>query len=267
MTVSDEGDAQSIESDAGALFSALSGPETATPYLFLHGFGMDHGVWDPVCTRVGPSAYNLAYDLPGHGRSGRHPCLAPREMADVIIADLERRRFPPAHFVGHGLGGAVAFRIAVEQPDKVRSLSLLAPIGFGPEINHRLFRRLTSADEAEEFDMLLEQMVGWTFPISPDLSSRLTAPWNDPETRRQLSQVLDRLTAGGEQVVLPLDALEEMPFAVRIIWGTQDRILPTRQSHKLPGTVATHIFERVGHLPHLEIPDAIARILVQAAGR
>ena len=42
---------------------------------------------------------------------------------------------------------------------------------------------------------------------------------------------------------------------------TQDRVLPTRQSHKLPGEVATHVFERVGHMPHLEIPDAVCRLV------
>ncbi len=39
---------------------------------------------------------------------------------------------------------------------------------------------------------------------------------------------------------------------IKVLWGTQDRVLPTRQAHKLPGVVATHIFERTGHMLHLE---------------
>jgi pyruvate dehydrogenase E2 component (dihydrolipoamide acetyltransferase) len=51
----------------------------------------------------------------------------------------------------------------------------------------------------------------------------------------------------------------------KVVWGAQDRVLPTRQAHRLPGHIAVHVFEGVGHmLPH-EIPDAVARLIRENA--
>ncbi len=68
------------------------------------------------------------------------------------------------------------------------------------------------------------------------------------------------------QKTLPREELAALPLPIRVVWGTQDRVLPTRQAHKLPGMVATHIFERVGHMVHLEIPREVTRLILLNSG-
>ncbi|NIQ26843.1 MAG: alpha/beta fold hydrolase, partial [Gammaproteobacteria bacterium] len=48
---------------------------------------------------------------------------------------LDALDLPVVHLAGHSLGGAVAGQLALTQPDKVRSLTLIASVGLGPDIN------------------------------------------------------------------------------------------------------------------------------------
>jgi pyruvate dehydrogenase E2 component (dihydrolipoamide acetyltransferase) len=48
-----------------------------------------------------------------------------------------------------------------------------------------------------------------------------------------------------------------------VLWGTQDRVLPTRQAHKLPGAIAVHIFEKTGHMLPQEIPHEVAGLILE----
>ncbi|NJL34431.1 MAG: alpha/beta hydrolase [Chloroflexaceae bacterium] len=85
-----------------------------------------------------PTAYcAIAPDLRGYGLSDRMPVDATRGMRDfsadlhTLSGALGLERF---HLVGHSLGGCVAMQYAIEHPQRVRSLTLVAagsPYGFG----------------------------------------------------------------------------------------------------------------------------------------
>lgn len=252
-------DATPVDADSNRLFARSEG--AGAPFVFLHGFGGDSETWSGLAKGLAGRAFTIAYDLPGHGRSGDHPDRSPDDMAKSIAADLGRRGLDGIHLVGHSMGGAVAFLIARGQPERIKSLCLIAPGGFGPEINQRLLRRFANACEPEEMLIALEQMVGWSFRLPRKMAPMLAAGRRDPACRARLLEILDHLVDGDEQRRLPVGDLTKLPFPIRVIWGTQDRVLPTRQSHRLPGIVATHVFERVGHMAHLEIPDKVLKIL------
>jgi len=231
------------------------------PFVFLHGFGGDHEAWTHLTRGLSDKAPSLAYDLPGHGRSSTHPARSPEEAAKAVAADLERRGHRRINLVGHSMGGAVAFLLALQHPHLVRSLFLIAPGGFGAEINQRLLRRFAQADNEKDVTVALEQMVGWSFRLPRMLAPSIAVQREDSSARDRLLEIMETLLDGDEQKRLPVGEISKMPFPVRVIWGTQDRVLPTRQSHRLPGLAATHVFERVGHMPHMEIPQEVLKIL------
>lgn len=235
---------------------------SGTPFVFLHGFGGDHEAWTHLANGLAGKAPSLAYDLPGHGRSGAHPARSPEEAAAAVATDLDRRGHARINLVGHSMGGAIAFLLALNNPHLIRSLFLIAPGGFGSEINQRLLRRFAEARQEDDITIALEQMVGWSFRLPRMLAPAIAAQRQDLLARGRLLEIVDTLLDGDGQKRLPVGEISKMPFPVRVIWGTQDRVLPTRQSHKLPGLAATHVFERVGHMPHMEIPQEILKILM-----
>ncbi|GAA0786277.1 alpha/beta fold hydrolase [Roseibium denhamense] len=237
---------------------------TGAPVILLHGFGGDRNTWTNIQTGLARRKRSLAFDMPGHGEAIDWPVAGNAAVAaEAVTQSLDALELDRVHLAGHSMGGAVAALIALRAPERVASLTLLAPGGFGPEINHRLLRRYAVATETREMEVLLEQFFGWEFKLPKFLAKTAAESRNRPGAAATLETIAGDIIDGTVQKTLPRQEIAELPMPVKVLWGTQDRVLPTRQAHKLPGVVATHIFERVGHMVHLEIPRETIRLILQ----
>lgn len=95
--------------------------------LLLHCTLAHSGAWIGLAERLGLAA--LAFDLPGHGKSGpldqaRDYQVQCRDMALDFMAE------GPMDLIGHSFGATVALRLATERPDLVRRLVLIEPVFF-----------------------------------------------------------------------------------------------------------------------------------------
>ncbi|MBR7517917.1 alpha/beta fold hydrolase, partial [Mycobacterium tuberculosis] len=109
-------------------------------------FGGTAAVWHAVPMAISVDHPTLAVDLPGHGSSRDYPdAVTARHFAQAVVEDINRRDIPRVHLVGHSMGGATAALVAAFAAEKVASLTLLAPGGFGPDINGRLLRHYAAA--------------------------------------------------------------------------------------------------------------------------
>lgn len=237
------------------------------PVVLLHGFGGDRQGWGNIQTALAPRRRSIAFDLPGHGQALGWPGTGKSgTAARAILRSLDHLDIDQVHLVGHSMGGAIASLLALKAPERVASLTLLAPGGFGPEINHRLLRRYAASRDPLEMEMLLEQFFGWGFRL-PKFLARTAAQMRDrPDAIETLNSIIETFMDGDEQKCIETWRLADLACPIKVIWGSQDRVLPTRQAHKLPGMIAAHIFERVGHMPHLEIPKEVVRLILQNAG-
>lgn len=113
----------------GAWREAGEGPLKA---LMLHCSLAHSGAWSGVMGDLGRAATMWALDLPGHGRSADLDKVVDFQVQSAAMADaLLDQIGPPVHLVGHSFGATVAFRLALEVPDKVASLVLVEPPSFG----------------------------------------------------------------------------------------------------------------------------------------
>ncbi len=102
------------------------------PILFLHGLGGACRDWEPQRKFFEPSFRVLAYDVCGHGQSGKPK--GPYSLAQFgrHTAELIRRVVGgPVHVVGLSMGGMVAFQLAVDAPDLIRTMTI---VNSGPEL-------------------------------------------------------------------------------------------------------------------------------------
>ena len=92
------------------------------PLVMIHGWGMHSGVWQPLVKRLSAKYMLYLVDLPGMGNSRPvepyHLYHLADEVAEVIpgVSDV----------LGWSLGGLVAQRIALNQPDRIRRLVLVS---------------------------------------------------------------------------------------------------------------------------------------------
>ena len=119
---------QHLEVDGVALAHRRAG--SGEPVLFLHGHWATRR-WLPVHEALAGSVDLIAPEHPGFGET---PAPAwSTGLADLVLFyrdALDALALPSAHLVGYGLGGWLAAELAVWFPERVRSLSLLAPYGL-----------------------------------------------------------------------------------------------------------------------------------------
>lgn len=242
------------------------GTENSVPVILLHGFGGDRATWLNIQTGLATERRSIAFDLPGHGEALDWPKIGNAGIAaKAVLQSIDALELEKVHLVGHSMGGAISALLALRSPEKIASLTLVSPGGFGPEINYKLLRRYAAETDPAEMEMLLEQFFGLEFKLPKFLPKTAAESRARPGATATLEAIADEIIDGKVQKTLPLQDLGKLPMPVKVIWGTQDRVLPTRQAHHLPGLIAAHIFERVGHMPHLEIPAEVVRLILQNA--
>jgi haloacetate dehalogenase len=104
---------------------------TGAPVLLLHGHPQTHVMWHRVAPALAERFALVIPDLPGYGRSTGRPSTldssahSKRTMARDLVALM--REFGHERFavVGHDRGGRVAYRMALDHPDRVAALAVL----------------------------------------------------------------------------------------------------------------------------------------------
>lgn len=237
-----------------------SGP----PVVFLHGAGMSSVVWMDILRQVSPLRRVIAPDLPGHGQSDpwHTPSLALyRDAVGTMCAHLQ---VPKVVLVGHSLGGAIALSCALEHPDRVAGLVLVASstaLSLPKEVLIALERELPPGD-----DTPVEHL--------PDsLRSLCFSPSTHKETVRRWQAVLMQATRG---VVLSDFALCEhlnlrddprrlaLNLPMLVVGGADDLLVQKTQllqtQADLPHAQLAMI-PNAGHLPMLEQPGPFVEAL------
>lgn len=244
------------------------GPEGRPPIVFLHGFAGDHETWIGQMIGLETRRRVIAFDLPGHGAALDWPRIGHAGIsAEAVIASLGALGIDRFHLVGHSMGGATATIVALKLAESRRlaSLTLVAPGGFGPEINHRLLRRFAAATDEHEIHSLLEQFFGFEKPVPLAAARRIAEARRDPRVPTTLATIAEAILDGERQKSFDLARLADLPHGVRLIWGDQDRVLPLGQTRGVPGIVAVHVFPGVGHMPHLEVARDVTRLVAESA--
>lgn len=124
-------DFQAAEIDTGetSIFARWSG--SGPPVLLLHGFPQTLLMWRGVAPLLTRHFTVVCADLRGYGRSGcpistaDHAPYSKRAMARDMVVVMERLGFPRFSVAGHDRGGRVAYRLALDHPDRVERLAVL----------------------------------------------------------------------------------------------------------------------------------------------
>jgi haloacetate dehalogenase len=118
-----------IETGETSIFVRSSG--SGPPILLLHGFPQTHLMWRGVAPLLAREFSVVCADLRGYGQSGcpvsssDHGPYSKRAMAQDMVAVMERLGFLRFCVAGHDRGGRVAYRMALDHPDRVERLAVL----------------------------------------------------------------------------------------------------------------------------------------------
>lgn len=102
------------------------------PVVLLHGPGRPGAQWHLLAASLAQRCQVLAPDLYSGGGGEDQTAIAPPTLAgDAMRAsEIMAQSGEPVHLVGYSYGAAVALRLALTRPDRVRSLTLIEPAAF-----------------------------------------------------------------------------------------------------------------------------------------
>ena len=176
-------------------------PGARCSLLLLHGRGTDSSSvsWHHLLDPLSEFADVRALDLPGFGQSvDIRPVGGPRAMAEVVAEALDDLGAGPAVIIGVSMGGDVALNLALDSPQHVAGLVLIAPGGLVP-----VFRNPAL------------QYVAWLTARSPEWVMHPVSRFANRFARTTLRFMVENVAAVPEEVVVRLGQESKHPQAGR----------------------------------------------------
>lgn len=105
------------------------------PVVLVHAIGCDHHMWDALEKALAPQFRVIRVDVRGHGASPvpQRP-YGLDELADDVLAVLDRLDIAKAHWVGLSMGGMIGQAFAIDHGDRLGRLAIAnTTSSYGPE--------------------------------------------------------------------------------------------------------------------------------------
>jgi pimeloyl-ACP methyl ester carboxylesterase len=210
----------------------------------------------------------VAPDLPGHGASD------PTDDPLGWLAELiDRTCQAPPVVVGHGLGGALAARLACEHPHRFAALVLVDSLGLGDFAPAPGFAialdRFTREPNERTRDELFAQCFADLNRTRVGMGERWTAladyaleRAHDPAQSAMVVAMMSRFGLAP----IPAEELDRITVPTSLIWGRYDLqvLLRTAQTASARHGWPLHVIDEAGDDPALEQPFAFLRALHSA---
>jgi 4,5:9,10-diseco-3-hydroxy-5,9,17-trioxoandrosta-1(10),2-diene-4-oate hydrolase len=259
---------------------------TGKTLVMIHGGGPGASSWTSFKQNVPAYAGDyrvLLLDLPGYGRS-RNVVIEGGMFtfyASVVRGFLDALGIERATFLGNSLGGGVSFKTALENPDRVERLALIAPAGASvpifsppglPPEDIKLTMELYADPSHDTMAAFLRKMTLAQDVITPDVvEERLEILEFQGDDRAKLLSLIERGAREGKNPLTP-DHMEELwrdaervAQPTLLMWGRDDKVVPLDAAlHLLKHMpdVQLHVFANCGHWAHRERQrefDAVVR--------
>lgn len=245
------------------------------PVICIHGLAASLHDWDDLLPALAASDYHgYALDLLGHGESPKPDSRSYKTKwvlrhLEAWIDSLNLKE-PPV-LVGHSLGGYLALRYALRQPERVRALVLVNPfyrIEQLPGLLRRTYRRPTLNA------LVVERTPGWLFHwiinvtnVALGRTGGSTATLSDSV---RLQTALDYKRTAPGAFNLPntvFDLTLELPqlhHPTLILWGDRDQTLAPRFFPPLLEALPNARGQAMsgGHVPHQSNTEEFNRLVL-----
>ncbi len=244
--------------------SVVTGPTDAPVVVLSNSLGSTHRMWDAQIQELQQHFRVVRYDTRGHGDS---PVPAGPysidDLADDLVALLDRLAVTRAHMVGLSLGGMTVMRVAARNPDRVARMALLCTGAQLPPASAWTERAATVRAQGSQA-VAAAVLDRWFTPAYLDAH---------PETVRRYHQMIAATPAEGYaaccEAIAKLDLREQLSSITAptlAIAGDDDPATPAAKLEEItaaiPGSRLMTV-PQAAHLANAEQPDIITPALIE----
>jgi len=269
-----------IEVD-GIRTHSLQAGEGAETVLLLHGGGVDGAElsWKLVIPALAERFRVIAPDWPGYGLSGDavHG-MTLQELMEFCLEFMKRVNLSLAHLVGLSMGGGAALSLALNYPDRVKSLALVDSYGLAGKVpmhwlSFWLVRHPWTLRWSYAWMKKSKTLVRWSLAsilkrpgsITPDLVKEVSRSIQDERGWRSFENFQrDEMSPTGLKTVFT-DRMVELKMPVLIVHGEKDDLVPLAAARQAAGLLKNGrlvVLPNCGHWPGRDAPDEFNQTLL-----
>jgi 3-oxoadipate enol-lactonase len=242
------------------------------PVVFLHGYPLDHRMWESQLVRFSDSHRVVLLDLPGYGLArAEEPADSLARAAEAVDRRLREVGSGPFVVVGHSFGGYVALELFHRHPEHFAHLVLTNTRSTADPADVRekrlaTARRLEQPSEGLDID---EVARGLLSPAAWVAGGELRETVRSMVREAPVPTVRATLRALANRPDLT-EVLPTIRVPTLVLWGEADRLIPPPESRsmldQLPRGTGVGL-PGVAHLPSLEGPELFGRALADFLGQ
>jgi pimeloyl-ACP methyl ester carboxylesterase len=247
------------------------------PLVLIHGLATTRSIWRLVAPLMALNRQVVLFDVPGFGDCRpAGPGFELPAVADAVRDGLRAAGVrEPYDIAGHSMGATVAAQLAARDPDAVRSLVLVSPVGLRPMSS-------VTASVLGALAIVNVPLRRAAAPIAATALGRRILMAGRVVDARAMSAAEVRTTVGAScgatrtraalEVILTADQrelLRELRVPVGAVWAAHDRLIPAGGAEMLAGLrpdAVSEVVARAGHLAMVERPaefaEALERVLL-----
>lgn len=231
-----------------------------TPLVLVHGYPLDHHLWDEVAPLLEDTFDLILPDLRGFGESSTVDSFyAMEDFASDIAGLLDQLSIQKTAIAGHSMGGYVALAFARLFPERMRGLGLVASQAAADSSERKEARYKSAAEVADKgIGSVVETM-------APKFTAdqKLQAFARQSMERQQPAAYIGALKAMAERVD-STSILASFLFPVVLIHGDADQLIPIDRAREVKAVLPeAHLVEvsGAGHMPMMEAKEKTAQAL------
>ncbi|MEK6667523.1 MAG: alpha/beta hydrolase [Pseudomonadota bacterium] len=248
------------------------------PIVLLHGTSASLHTWDGWAEALKGQRRVIRMDLPGFGLTGPMPDgnYQLTRYVEFVVALLDQLGVKQAVVAGNSFGGNLAWKLAVDHPERVGKLVLVdaagypydptsVPIGF--KVAQILWLRpvMENVLPRSMIESSVRNVYGDPAKVTPELIDRYLELTLRAGNRHALGERF-RQSPGGQYAA----QIPSVKQPTLILWGGQDRLIPPDNADHFQRDIAGSrlvVFDGLGHVPHEEDPAATVAAVQSFLGR
>ena len=236
------------------------------PLVLIHGLADDHRAWRRSLPDLALRHRVILYDLRGHGQTTLGASAGTlAQLGDDLVALLDALAIDHADLAGFSLGGTIAMRVAVDHPERVRRLALVATSSRVGRAAAEWYRERVAMVEGNDPQLrqTLDRDAADVYAESPgELDEGLVIRRQSTADPRGYANACAAMAALNAS---PLDPeLGTITAPTLIVASVQDKHCPPKAAEIIASGIAgsrLEIIEGAGHAIPVEKPRELAGLI------
>jgi len=227
------------------------------PLVLLHGFPLDHHLWNDILPLLEGTFELIIPDLRGFGQSSTVDIpYTMDDFASDIAGLLDQVGIEKAAIAGHSMGGYVALALAKKYPERMNGLALVSSQILADPPNRKEGRYKTADDVAKNGIGGVVDAMTTKFTSDPNLQAFA----RENMEKQQPAAYIGALKAMAERAD-STSLLSSIQYPVVVIHGDADMLIPVERGRDVKALhPSVHLVEipGAGHMPMMEATQETA---------